>query len=111
MKIKAEQEAQEIIKNVTNNTFSIEFNNAIEKGFQFKTPESDNWTTTSKTWQLITFLLKPSDLLFDPAFYDGTCKSIFESLGYKMINEMRDAFEPATKVWALALGVKVIVCK
>ena len=63
------------------------------------------------TWKLITFLLKPTDLLFDPAFYDGSCKTIFEDLGFKMINEKRDAFEPATKIWALALGVTVIVCK
>ena len=84
--------------------FHIELNNALEKGFQFSTPETDNWI-------LITFLLKPTDLLLDPAFYDGSCKTIIEEVGFKMINEKRDAFEPATKIWALALVVTVIVCK
>lgn len=84
----------------------------LTKGFQFKTPESDNWSTTKDTWKLITFFLSTdTDVLWDPAYYDGKSKVIFEELGFKMLHEKRDVFEEGTFSWAKENGVTKIVCK
>lgn len=87
-------------------------NNALKKGYEFiKTPESDNWTTSKETWSLITFLFTKEDILWDPAFYDGKEKAIFDELGYNMVHEKRNVFEDATFEWAKGQGVTKIVCK
>lgn len=77
---------------------------------QFKTPEKDNLTTSAVTWKLILFLIRPDDILWDPAFYDGQCKTIFESFGHTMHHEKRDIFDPDTFEWAKAFGVNKLVC-
>ena len=51
-------------------------------------------------------------MLWDPAWYDGKEKVIFEELGFtKMLHEKRDVFEDSTFEWARANGVTKIVCK
>ena len=56
-------------------------------------------------------IVKEIDILYDPAYYDGKSKIIFESFGCKMIHEKRDAHDPATMEWAKRLGVTKLVCK
>ena len=96
---------------VTNTTFPIEFNTKIDKGFQFDTPESDNWWTSKETWQLVRFLFTNEDILWDPAWYDGKVKGVFDELGLNLVHDKRDVFEDATFEWARAQGVTKIACK
>ena len=86
----------------------------LTQGYEadFKTKEKDNWATSEVTWRLILFLIvKEIDILYDPAFYDGKCKIIFESFGCRMIHERRDAHDPDTMEWAKRLGVTKLVSK
>ena len=96
---------------VTNSTFPIEFNTTMEKGFQFPTPESDNWYTTKGTWELVRFLFTNLDILWDPAWYDGKVKGFFDELGLNLVHDKRDVFEDATFEWARSQGVTKIACK
>ena len=55
--------------------------------------ESDDYSTSAKTWSMIFPLLLPHWILWDPAYMNGETARIFAKAGFTMVNEDRNFFE------------------
>ena len=54
--------------------------------------KDDDWETTPTILKSITSLLKDNSLIYDPFYCEGRIINSWEELGFKCINEKKDAF-------------------
>ena len=54
--------------------------------------QRDDWETPLEVWRQIAQFLPPKSRIWQPFYYNGSCKAYMEQLGHQVVHEDRDFF-------------------
>ena len=61
-------------------------------GRWFQLSKRDDWETPLEIWRQIAAFLPPKSRIWQPFYYNGSCKAYMEQLGHQVIHEDQDFF-------------------